>query len=229
MALGWAAARDVAPVFQSNATVTFQNERQNLVQVTVMWASVDAVLRNPVFVADIERLAGLRLRRVWAQPAGFNAVTVSVQGYGDPARVSAASRAAAERAASQLSDTGLNTARGVFASRSSGLPTDRWETLLSTADAVFGIGLETGRRQGRVDQEVVNRVPGPIVATARPWYDVPLAVAGDPSPPQLMRQRFVLAGFLIGIGLAILFSASIVALARFRAEPMDPPGAPAST
>lgn len=219
-AIGRTAMRAVTPVYQATATLSLKNASTS-VQAMVTSASVEAVLRDRDVAADVGESSGVQIRRMWAQPADVNEVVVFVQAYGDAARVRNAAKVAASRAASWLNDNGADRARGLFAALS-GLPTDRWQLLQSTADAVFGVGVETGRRQGRIDEQVSARVPAPIIATANSWYDVPVRLAGDPSPAVLMRQRFMLAGFLIGTGIGLFFFACRLALARLRAEPVDP-------
>ncbi len=217
--VGAIAARTLIPAYQSSADVEFLNEvSNNTVQMYVASASIEAVLKTGAFVAEIERTHGIRLRRVWALPSGFDAVTVFVQGYGDPDRVSAAARTAAERAAASLVDTGFGRARDDFTARASRTPAGGWSSLLPAVEALFNAGLEGGRRQGRIDQQVADRVPAPIIKAARQWDDVPIRGVGAPSGPTLMKQRFALAGLLIGVGLAVLFFASLAAVARLRVE-----------
>jgi hypothetical protein len=70
---------------------------------------------------------------------------------------------------------------------------------------------------GRIDQQVRQRIPAPIMKAAGSLNHVPLRI-GDATPAVRVGQRFVNAGLLMGVGLGILLCASIAALERSRAH-----------
>jgi hypothetical protein len=71
-----------------------------------------------------------------------------------------------------------------------------------TAERV-NAALADSRMRASIDREVNRRVPAPVLAEVQKWYDVSPHIAGDASSPQPRRPRFMLAGLLSALGVAV--------------------------
>lgn len=213
--IGLYGSRAIPPLFESQVPFTVEREPRILAQGAVVAAAIDAVARNHAIVPELNRVARLPLRRIRTVTIDRDTVAVLVQGYGADA-VQQAAQEVADRVTFALSDSGPARDRASFVergvdARSDGSPGG----LRSFVSDIFAAGVTRGRAQGRVDQQVLDRVPAPIIQTTRPWSEVKVH-AGAPSPSRLIRRQFVLAGFFGGSGVAITLLAFGIGVGRLR-------------
>jgi hypothetical protein len=226
--IGWATGRAISPVYQVAVDIEFESRAGTTAQASVVAEAVAAVLRDSGVLSDLRQTSGVSVRSITVQPSSPSTVTITLQGYGEAAPVQRAAGRAVELALA-ATDTGLSRARASFSTGAPEAAAGGWQALLPLAEVMFGVGLDRGRQQGRIDQQVAGRLPAPILNAVRPWYDTSVHAVGDGTPAVLVRRQSMLAGLLIGMGLAIMLITLGPALSRLRDERVERPSRLGST